>query len=115
MPYPITGGISKDSTIEFNNDLVADIMVSGKTRFRSMADNLYRIFNVKYDVLTHQQKLDLESFYQSSRATQFSFVWTPYSSTTETYTVSFAEAPRFQAIGGVFWSAEVILIQTVAS
>lgn len=115
MPYPIVGKISKSSQIEFNGDLVTDTTISGKTRIRSLADNLYRIFSVKYDVLTHQEKLDLESFFQTSRASEFSFTWTPYSSTTETYTVAFAEAPKFQALGGVFWSADVKLIQTVAT
>lgn len=111
--FPITGKISRESTVTYADDFISDTTISGKTRVRSMADAVYRVFNVKYAFLTNAEKQDLEDYYMLYRTTLTTFKWNYFGevSGAPTYYVVFAEAPRLTMIGGTYWSAEVTLKQ----
>lgn len=80
---------------------------SGSVKARRVASGKKRMWRLAYRFLSSSEKATLESFYDTNRATTFTFTWngTPY-------TVIFGEGPiAFDALKAGLWSASVTLVQ----
>lgn len=120
MAFP-TIGISASSEEIINTDTTVDRSVSGRPRARSFGDNNFRTFKLVYDVLTDVQKYSFIKDYNANKAVVFTYTY-PWGNRTvadanegkteaKNYSVMWGGPPVFKALGGTFWSAEVILEQ----